>query len=116
MAGPAGFEPATSGFQRRNHRTTTPQASVLILARPRTHQFGLQVPEHTGKIVSTLIKLKNRGLAKGTLRNVSFQLKHLVKNVDIDKPAEVKAYVANKKCANSYKANLVKALQLLCLS
>jgi integrase len=69
----------------------------------------LRPSEHTGKIISTLIKLKSRGLAQGTLRNVAFQLKHLAKSVDVDSPAEVKAHIANKKCANSYKANLVKA-------
>jgi len=69
----------------------------------------LRPSEHTGKIISTLIKLKSRGLADGTLRNVAFQLKHLAKSVDVDSPTEVKAYISNKRCANSYKANLVKA-------
>jgi hypothetical protein len=64
----------------------------------------LRPSEHTGKIISTLIKLKSRGLAQGTLRNVAFQLKHLAKSVDIDSPAEVKAYIAK---------NLKEACQLI---
>ena len=35
MAGPLGFEPRTSGFQRRNHGTPAPQASVIIRTRLR---------------------------------------------------------------------------------
>ena len=38
LAGPEGFEPSISGFQRRNHRTTAPQASVLIQPRLRAHK------------------------------------------------------------------------------
>ena len=38
LAGPEGFEPSISGFQRRNHGTTAPQASVLIQPRLRAHK------------------------------------------------------------------------------
>lgn len=62
-----------------------------------------------GKVLTTLIKLKNRGLAEGTLRNVSFNLKNLAKYADLDDPESVKEYIAKKDCANSQKTNLVKA-------
>ena len=42
VAGPEGFEPSISGFQHRNHRTTAPQASVLIQPRLRALLPGLQ--------------------------------------------------------------------------
>jgi hypothetical protein len=38
----------------------------------------------------TLIKLRNKGLAEGTLRNISFNLKHLAKHTDLDNPESVK--------------------------
>ena len=56
--------------------------------------------------MTTLIKLKNRGLAEGTLRNTSFDLRHLAKNADLDHPESVKEYIAKKNCANSQKMNL----------
>jgi len=59
--------------------------------------------------VTTLIKLKNRGLADGTLRNISFNLKHLAKHSNLDNPESVKEYIAKKNCANSQKMNLVKS-------
>ena len=95
--------------QSNTTKLPSPKTSVLIRARLRAHTTRLWVLEHIGKIVSTLIKLKNKSLTEGTLRNTSFQLKYLTKNVDIDNPSEVEAFIANKRCANSCKANLVKA-------
>jgi integrase len=48
-------------------------------------------------------------LAKGTLRNVSFSLKHLAKFADLNEPESVKKFIADKPCANSYKTNLAKS-------
>jgi integrase len=93
-----------------NPGSPAPQASVLILTRPRAQNTGLRCCESIkGKIVTTLIKLKNRGLAEGTLRNVSFNLKHLAKHSNLDNPESVKEYIAKKNCANSQKTNLVKS-------
>jgi len=93
-----------------NPRSPAPQASVLILTRPRAQNTGLRrIESIKGKIVTTLIKLKNRGLAEGTLRNISFNLKHLAKHSDLDNPESVKEYIAKKDCANSQKMNLVKS-------
>jgi integrase len=71
---------------------------------------GLRCSESVkGKIVNTLIKLRRKGLAEGTLRNISFNLKHLAKHTNLDNPEAVKEYIAKKRCANSFKMNLVKA-------
>ena len=100
MAGPRGFEP----------QFPAPQASVLILTRLRAHTTGLRCSESIkGKIVTTLIKLHNKGLDKKTLRNIDFQLRHLGKYADLDNPESVREYIAKKNCANSQKTNLVKA-------
>jgi len=60
-------------------------------------------------IVNVLIKLKSAGLAEGTLRNVSYCLVKIARHVCIDKPEEVKMFIANLEVANSYKQNLCKA-------
>ena len=91
-----------------NPGSPAPQASVLILTRPRAQKQGLRVSSNE-KIVNTLLRLRNSGLAKGTLRNISFNLKHLSKNCDLENPEDVKEYLAKKNCANSFKMNLVKS-------
>jgi len=93
-----------------NPGPSAPQANVLIQTRPRALLEGLRCSSSVKcRIVNTLIKLKNRGLAEGTLRNISFNLKHLAKHTNLDNPESVKEYIAKKDCANSFKTNLVKA-------
>jgi len=60
------------------------------------------VSPYVGKIVSTLIKIKNSCLDDGTLRDVSFQLKHLAQHVNLENPEEVKEFIAKKNCENNY--------------
>jgi hypothetical protein len=36
-------------------------------------------------------------------------LKYLSKHVDLDDPEQVKSYIADKKCSNSFKNGLVKS-------
>jgi len=91
-----------------NPGSPAPQASVLIHARLRAQSIGLR-SSIEAKILNTLIKLRAQGLSEGTLRNISFNLKHLAKHSDLDDPESVKMYIARKQCANSQKANLVKA-------
>jgi integrase len=62
-----------------------------------------------GKIVNTLLKLKNSGLQEKTVKIVGFYLKHLAVNSDLSKPESVKEFIANKKVNNGFKGNLVKA-------
>ena len=68
------------------------------------------------KIVNTLIKLRNRGLTKGTLTNISFNLKHLAKHADLAKPESIAAFISTKECANSFKENLVKTYNYYALT
>jgi len=93
MADPGGFEPPTSGYLRRD--PGIPSGPIF---------------KGSSKIINTLLKLKASGLREVTIRNISAQLKHIAKNVsNLDDPEEVKEFIANKKCAESYKVNLVKA-------
>jgi integrase len=78
---------------------------------------GLRCSDYCkGKILTTLIKLENRGLAEGTLRNLSFNLKHLAANANLDDAESVRAFIAKKACANSQKMNLVKAYNYYALA
>jgi len=43
------------------------------------------------------------------LRSVSYKLKFLSKNCDLDDPEKVKEVISNKQCSESYKVSLVKA-------
>ncbi|MBA7495024.1 hypothetical protein ES702_05603 [subsurface metagenome] len=75
-------------MKKNDKKLLSPKTSVLIHTRPRAHTTGLRrFNAVNGKIVITLIKLRNRGLAKGTLRNISFNLKHLTKHCDLEKAA-----------------------------
>jgi len=62
-----------------------------------------------------LLKLKASGLQEGTLRNVSYLLGKLNKLCDISRPEQVKLTIAEMKVADSYKANIVKAYNYLCM-
>jgi len=54
---------------------------VSVQPRLRAPSMGLRCSLAVdGKIVNAPIKLRNRGLAEGTLRNISFNLKHLWDN------------------------------------
>jgi len=53
--------------------------------------------------------MQNNGLKQGTLKAVNYQLKYLDKNIDLMKPEQVKAFIAQMKQANSYKQCMVKA-------
>ncbi len=76
MAGPEGFEPSISGFQRRNHYgTPAPQASVLIQPRLRAHTTGLWRSDSIkGRTVNTLIKFKKFSRRVPSLKNVFINL------------------------------------------
>jgi hypothetical protein len=78
---------------------------------------GLRCSDYCkGKILTTLIKLENRGLAEGTLRNLSFNLKHLAAYANIDDPESIRAFIAKKAYANSQKMKLVKAYDYYALT
>ena len=92
---PAGAPPCTTGLRR--------------LAKKAKLNTSEQTADVKGKIVKTLFTLKNRGLAKGTLKNVSAYLRKMMKHADLNNPEDVKFHIAEMKCENSYKNVLVKA-------
>ena len=109
VAGPRGFEP----------QSPAPQASVLIRARLRAHSTRLLPsrninPEVKGKIINTLIKLKNSGLEEQTVKTIGYYLDNLASNVDLNKSDDVKAFIANKQVSNGFRGNLVKAYNYYC--
>jgi hypothetical protein len=46
-----------------------------------------------GKIINTLLKLKNTGLEEQTVKIVGFYLKHLAVNANLENPEKVKEFV-----------------------
>jgi integrase len=88
---------------------TTPAQTVLDQTRLRSQVTGFRSFE--GSIVKVLLRLKALGKAEGTIESTSKRLGTLAKNVDLDDPFKVSLWIANLACADSYKANLVKAYQ-----
>ena len=66
-------------------------------------------PEVKGRILKTLVKLKNSGLQDQTVKIVGFYLRHLSVNSDLSMPESVREFIANKQVNNGFKGNLVKA-------
>jgi len=60
------------------------------------------------KIINVLLKLKSNGLSESTLRTIGYILKELSHHCNLDNPESVKEYIANKKCSNSFKIQMVK--------
>jgi len=90
------------------------QASVMIQTRPRAPSTRLLYSSNInadvkGKIINTLLKLKNNGLEEQTVKGIGFYLKHIAVNADLGSPEKVKEFIANKNVDNGYKGNLVKA-------
>jgi hypothetical protein len=99
-----------------NPGSPAPQASVLIHTRLRAHRTGLIPSEDVkGKIINTLVKLKNSGLEEQTVKIVGFYLRHIAENVSLDSAEKVKEFIANKPVGNGFKGNLVKAYNYYCL-
>ncbi len=98
-----------------NPRSPAPQADVLIQTRLRAHSTRLLYSDHInldikGRIINTLVKLKNNRLEEQTVKHgVGYYLNHLVANADLENPECVKAFIANKNANACFKGNLVKA-------
>ncbi len=93
-----------------NPGSPAPQASVIIRTRLRAQTTRLAPsPQVKGKIVNTLLKLKNSGLQEQTFKILGFYLRHLAVNSDLSEPDSVKEFSANKNVNNGFKGNLVKA-------
>ena len=78
-----------------NPGSPAPQASVLIQPRLRAPSTRLLYSDNInadvkGRIIKTLLKLKNNGLEERTVKIVGFYLNHLAVNVDSENPKKVK--------------------------
>ena len=97
-----------------NPGSPAPQASVLIQTRLRAPSTRLLYseninPDVKGKIIGTLLKLKNNGLEEQTVKVIGFYMNHLAVNVDLQSPEAVKEFIANRNVSSGFKGNLVKA-------
>jgi integrase len=61
------------------------------------------------RIINTLVKLHNAGLEEDTLKGVSYRLKRLAEQCNLENPDEVCRAIANVQGSNSYKETYVKA-------
>ena len=90
-----------------NPGSPAPQASVLIQPRLRAPSTRLLYseninPDVRGKIINTLLKLKNNGLEEQTVKVIGFYLKHLAVNVDLRSPETVKEFIANRNVSSGF--------------
>jgi integrase len=69
----------------------------------------LDIHYFEGRIINTLVKLHNAGLEEDTLKGVSYRLKRLAKQCNLDNPDYVCRAIANMQGSNSYKETYVKA-------
>ena len=58
--------------------------------------------------------MKNNGRSNCTIKFVDKALTHLSKHADLNKPEQVKQFIANKQTSNSYKRNLSYAYDKYC--
>jgi len=58
--------------------------------------------------------MKNNAKSDYTIRFVDKALRYLTKNTDLNKPEEVKNFIANKNVSNGYKKNLCLAYDKYC--
>jgi len=61
------------------------------------------------RIVNLLLQLQRDGLAETTLKPMGRRLRSLSRFVDLDKPEEVKQFIADQNWSASYKSNMVHA-------
>jgi predicted transcriptional regulator len=78
-------------IQTEDRKLLSPKTSVLILTRLRAPSTRLLYSNNInadvkGKILKTLLKLKNNGLEEQTVKIVGFYLNHIAVNVNLEKP------------------------------
>jgi integrase len=73
-----------------------------------------QDPQNIGKlnIANIIIWMKKEAYEPTTIQRVVKELKHLDRNCNTARPAEVKLYIANKKVSNARKENLIESYNL----
>jgi hypothetical protein len=112
-----------------NPGSPAPQASVLIRTRGSGARIPLSTPNseaftrlrahadnvvHRGLIISSLLKLKNRGLSDNTLHTTSQKLRQLARNATPLDPEDVKTYIANSNVSNATKQKLANTYDYFC--
>jgi hypothetical protein len=103
-----------------NPGSLAPQASVLIQPRLRAPSTRLLCSGNInadvkGKIINTLLELKNNGLEEQTVEIVGFYLNHLAGNVDLVNPETVRVH-SRIKCEFGFRGKPGQSLQLPCFS
>jgi hypothetical protein len=87
-----GFEPGSSAWQ-------ADVLTKLDYDRPRQSTFIniLKVIPTKMKqnIINTLITLKGNGKSDNTIKTISYKLRQIAQNCNLDNPDEVKQYIAN---------------------
>ncbi len=118
VVGSRGFEPRTSSAPgwyprplQRNLNQDTRIASSDTLTRLRPHETQAKVDEG---IINTLLENRQRGLSEDTLRSISYSLRQISKNADLENPVAVKEYIADAGMSNASKAKLVRNYDYYC--
>jgi hypothetical protein len=77
-------------------------------------QTETQDPKNIGKlnITNTMLWMKKEAYEPTTIQRVAKELKHLDSNCNTSSPEEVKTYIANKKCSNARKENLIESYNI----
>jgi len=60
-------------------------------------------------IANTMLWMKKEAYEQTTIRRVAKELRHLERNCNTSNPEDVKLYIANKKCSNARKENLIES-------
>jgi hypothetical protein len=71
-------------------------------ARRRPPETGLRY-NNEEKVIKTLLKMETSGINKHSRKTVSYKLKYLSKNANLEKPEEVKTFIAKMTQADYYK-------------
>jgi integrase len=58
--------------------------------------------------------MKKNAYADTTIKATGKRLKHLERNCNLDKPEQVKGFIANKQCSNAYKETLTETYDYYC--
>jgi len=74
---------STSGTRIASYSSTP---DTVTRRRPHTAQI-----KHEDLIINTLLKAKSTGLAENTLKSISYSLKQISKNADLNKPRRGKS-------------------------
>jgi integrase len=70
--------------------------------------------ETRNRIINTLLKCKNMGLADSTLKSIASSFRQISKNADINNPEKVKAFIANLKLSNNSKQKYANNYNYYC--